>query len=663
MEELKLEKQIEQSFDVYMPTDKEKQVVEDALNLFRRTADARNQNFVYFDGLNLIDYIEDSVRRFNTNIDEREDIEPWQAAVNTGLTRNKVLAILGKIRAILPIAQFVGRGDEDVQKGLLLTNLYEYVEELDDYEEFMTHILLESIVKGTAIGFEDIEKVNRKYRNVEGIADEMKITERTETRTKLFGSIVPLEEFYPSSVKVRKIKDMPFCFWRNVVPYASFMDAWSGYSQSQYVQPKRSYSDEDEKPSYASNIDSSIPDGSVEVIRFYDKVNDQYVVLANGIWLNPIRMNGDAQEVSPLPWNHKELPFWEVKFDFFGDFFYGKSLPDRLKSLQDVLNVLTNMLLDQSFLTIFPPLLTNGSDSIEEDYLRPGRRISVDTQGLPLSQSYMALDMGTPGGWHQFILEYTRNILEEASVDKVSQGIAGGGDRTTAQEIRVAADGVSAMLQMFATMVNYGIKRKAYLKASNILQFGMNQEAPLLRQVMGEDSSQEAKDTLGIFMSDNAILTSGKRGKKVIEVYKDKASLPNRADMKARAEVAKSDANQEVEIVAITPEYIRNFLFDLKLVANPVSEHTQAVEKAMQLEKVQTYMTFFAGQIDVNELAAQTAEKMGDDPGKILSKDALGIAVQPEGGGAGMQGMNAANQLAGATGATQGPAEMAALTQ
>lgn len=380
-------------------------------------------------------------------------------------------------------------------------------------------------------------------------------------------------------------------------------------------------------------IDASAPDGSVEVIRFYDKLNDQFIIIANGIWLNPISVKdgeGTVDAISPLPWNHKELPFWEVKFDFFGDFFYGKSLPDRLKSMQDVLNVLTNMLLDQSFLTIFPPLLTNGFDSIEDDYIRPGRRTPVDTQGLPISSAFQVLDMKTPSGWHQYILDYTRQVMEESSLDKVSQGIAGQGDRTTAQEIRIAASGVASMLQMFARMVNTGIKRKALLKASNIIQFGFNTEAPILRQVMGEGSAEDAKKAFTVIKLDNAVLTSGKRGVKIIELYKDEDSLPAREEVKARAIVGKIDSNKEVEIVALPPSYLRNFQFDVKIALNPKNETSAEMQKALEIEKIKTYMTFFPNIVNTQELAAGLAEKFGDDPTRVLIPDVFNPAPAPE---------------------------------
>ena len=617
--------------NVFKPSDKEMTVVADVNDLFRRSADERNRRFQFFDGLNLIEYIEDSVQRFNTNIFEREGLEDWQASANDPFTRNKVLAVLGKIMTVLPIAEFTPRGTEDTRKAMILTNLYEYFEEEDDYEEFMTHYLLEAIVKGTAIGYEGVNRDVKKIKNIKGFGDDISITEKTEEKTCIYASIVPLEEFYPASPSIRKIKDMPYCFWRKVLPYTKFLSEYDTFEKAKVVEAKRTYSDDEYRPYYNDFIGEDVGEGSVEIIKFYDKINDQYVIIANGIWLNPIKLNSDTEEVSPIPFNHKDLPFFECKFDFFGDFFYGKSLPDRLKSLQDVLNVLTNMLLDQSFLTIFPPLLTNGFDSIEDDYLRPGRRTPIDTQGLPIGNAFMKLDLGTPAGWHQYILEYTRKIMEEASLDRVSQGQAGVGGRTTAQEIRMAAEGVTSILQLFSRMVNYSLKRKAMLKISNILQFTTDKNAPIIKKILGEDAGEQMK-AFNIIEVDNTRLTGGKRGMKVIEMYSDEENLPKKSQLKARALLTKADSNKETEIIAITPEYIRDVKYDVKLVPNIKSEVTKDVDKALHLEKIKVYMSFFPEQVDLNELAAQTAEKFGDDPGRILKQEVLNPQPQGEPG-------------------------------
>ena len=514
-----ISEELERQYKERTISDKEREVLEAVLFKFRISADGRNRHFENFDDDTLLDYIEDSVHRFTTNVDNRADIEDWQARVNTQFTRNKVVAVLGKMVQVLPIAELRGRGDEDMRKGQILSDLYEYSEDVDDYEKLLVKILLEAVTKGTAIAYEGHEKKVQKIRDITGSDDDITIKESKKRTNRLYGELVRLEDFYPSSVGVSSISEMPYCFWRNVLPYQQFLQDFASYVRAGEVSPYFTVSEDKEmRPDFLDYIGSSIGEGDVEIIRYYNKDVDEYIILANGVWLNPL-MNKETMIISPLPFNHKELPFWDIKYELFeGSFFYGKSLPDKLKSIQDVMNILTNMLLDQSFLTIFPPLLTNGFDSIEDDYLRPGRRTPVDTQGLSIKDSFQVLDMGVPGNWHQFILGYMHSLGEEASLDKVSQGVAGEGDRTTAREVGIAAEGVASMLGLFGRLVKTGIKRKASLRTPNIMQFWTDKDSPIIEQVFGEGGKGKISKAFNIFKIDNGVMTYGKRGMKIIEM-------------------------------------------------------------------------------------------------------------------------------------------------
>lgn len=637
----------EATLDTWEESAFERNAIQQNRSLFRISADERDQPFENFDGLTLLQYIEDSYRRYNTNVNIRDDIEDWQSAVHDKFTANKVDAILAKVVSVLPIAEVMPRGDEDQSKGLIMSNLYEYSEDIDDYEDFMISFLQEAIVKGTAIGYEGQELYTEKIRYVRGSGDKLRVINGSKTTNKLFAVVVKLEEFYPSSVGIGRIKDMPRCFWRRVMSYSTFQYEFSHvYKKAKLVRPHQTnYADGESRPYYQDYISRDVRDGQVEIIYRYDKEQDQFFLDANGIWLNPLYTSESesdygTEEIQPMPFNHKELPFFDIRYkQFSSDFFYGKSLPGELASMQDVLDVLTNMLLDQSFLTIFPPILTNGFDSIEDDYLRPGRRTPVDTGGLPINQAFMKLDLGTPGNWHQFILNYTRKIMEESSIDRVSQGQAGAGDRTTAQEIRVAAEGVSAMLGLFGKWVKNGAKRKAYLRTKNIAQFWMSADSPMVELINGEGGSKEAKEAFNTIKIESAVLSNGKRGSKIIEMYRDKKDLPTSAEQATRADVYELSNNRKIEYVALVPEAIQNLDFDIKLVPSTKSEASKDIEKALWLEKVRVYKTFFPNLVNDEELLAMTAEKMGDDPAKIIKPDIL-KPQEEQGGDMKDKGMN-----------------------
>lgn len=614
----------------FKPSLKEEELLSTVFQKFTTYSEVRNQSLNNFDGLNLIEYIEESYRRYTTNIDVREDIEDWQSIVHDQITRNKVNAVLSKVVAALPVAEIVPRGDEDVVKAQLVNEIYQYAEDVDDYEEFMVRFLLEGIVKGTAIGYEGHEKKSKKIRNiVSGTGDDIKIEESTKNTNRLYAEVVKLEDFYPETISVSRIKDMSRCFRRRVLTFNLFMDEFgSDYAKAQYVKPKNSFEmNQDSYPYYFDYMSATLEDGNVEVLYYYDTEADEYIITANGVWLNPLII-GEEEVVCPLPFNHKELPFFDIRFELFSsDFFYGKSLPDKLKTFQDVVNVFTNMLLDQSFLTVFQPILTNGFDSIEDDYLRPGRRTPIDTQGLPIQSAVMTLDMKTPGNWHQFILEYTKNVMEEASIDKVSQGTAGQGDRTTASEIRVAAEGVSSMLGLFGRWIKYGIKRKCLLKTKNALQFWTRKESAMIEGVLGLDSANIFNKAFSVVKMDGATLSNGKRGTKVIGLFDNREDMPTKQELSDTASVKKLSDNKDVEYIAVDSSYIRNIDFDIKLVVNQKSEQTRDMDKAIMMEKVRIYLSFFPEMVNKEELLAQLAEKLGDDPTKIISEDVLKTAL------------------------------------
>src|SRR3990167_1501648 len=179
----------------YIPSEKEKDLVEKIARLFRQSQNERDAALEYFDGRNLIKYIDDSVKRFITNIDERADIEDWQARIHAPFTRNKVLAILGKVVDALPMVEFIPRGDEDLLKAEILNTLFEYADDIDDVEEFFTYAVEEAIVKGTVVGYEGYEVKERDVREIKKFndGDELISVTSKHIQRKVVSKIVPLE--------------------------------------------------------------------------------------------------------------------------------------------------------------------------------------------------------------------------------------------------------------------------------------------------------------------------------------------------------------------------------------------------------------------------------------------------------------------------------------
>lgn len=629
------------SGEIHTPSQQEISVVTRTVELFRRTQLDRDRSLSYFDGMNILSYIEDSVERFNTNLYLREGMEDWQSGFNDGFTRNKVLSMAGKLAEQLPICSAVPRGEEDVLRAQIITDLYHYTEELDDYDNLMSMFILELIVKGTAIGYEDIEYEKRKVREAKGHGDSMTVTEKVVKTTKFFTEIVPLEEYYPASLGIMGTKKQPYSFRRQQMDFHTFMDKFGHYKKAKFVGPQRSGSVANTPvPYYLDFISSDVSEGNVELLRYYDSVNDEYIIIANGVWLNPL---GPTEEVQPMPWSHKQQPFFSAINEPFGIFFYGKSLPNKLSAMQDVLNVLQNMIIDQSLLTIFTPLITAGFDGFEDDVIKPGRHTSIDTGGLSLSSAIMPLQFPAPTGFHQYILEYTRRIMEESSFDQISSGQAGqGAERTTAYEVQRAAQGVAAILTMVARSLNGAIKQKALLRFKNIMQFGFDPNATIVPGVMADT---DIKKPFATFSFANTALSSGKRGARVLELYRSDEALPSPDVTKARSIVDSIEQKRNVEVTAISPDYIRNVEFDLKLGLDTKRETSSLAEQGLLLQQIQILAQVGGERVNLDEPLTRLAISMGLDPTKIIREE--NPQPSPEEGGvpgAGGQAMGAANQ-------------------
>lgn len=601
---------------------KERQIAGDAYNLFATWRDNRNQRFSLLGDMNLTEYIDESVYRYVTSVYERDDMEDWQSRANVPVTRNKINNISGRAIQSMPIGQVRINGTGKFFRKQLINNLYEFSEDASQYALLMSEAITEAMVKGTVVLFEGHSEDVHLDRTVTSNGEKVKKT----VKQKLYSQIVQLEDFYPSTVFVDSIDKMSGAAWREILPLAEFKVKYGNFEKASCI-PGYWGSYKDDFPSYRDDQSLVLGDGLVEVIHIFKKDTDEYIILANGFWINPI-VTGEGDEamyVSPNPFPHKRLPFFSFKFEpLSSGFFYGKSMPDKLRESQDQLNVMTNMVFDQSVMALFAPIITSSTDYIEDDFLRPGRRIAIDTQGKSIDQSIKTLEIRPPSGWYQYVLEYTKRSIDDASVDNLSQGsVAGTPDRMTAEAVRTAAAGIASSLSYFGLQIQEGIKQKMKLRVPNMLKIYFDPKNPIVKKITGEDV-EKINGAFNEFTIENTELSpdrTGKirRGKKIIEMYSSKSEMPTAPDLQARALVEETLSGEKVEIVAIPSDYLKEmFEFDVAVVADKRLESNKATEQAVVMYKAQTYMQLFPDLIDRYELAAEVMEQMGDDPSRLL---------------------------------------------
>ena len=114
-------------------------------------------------------------------------------------------------------------------------------------------------------------------------------------------------------------------------------------------------------------------------------------------------------------------------------------------------------------------------------------------------------------------------------------------------------------------------------------------------------------------------------------MFKTPQERPTKQRLRVEAAIASGKTGRKIEKIAILPGYLRDFEFDIHLIANPKRQESKALDRALLLEKARVYLEFMPELIDKEELAVQIAEAYGDKPEKILKRGILQPQTQEEG--------------------------------
>lgn len=606
-----LEKEVR--FTDYNPSNEEKEYLTGVYERFRIMQGNRDRNYHFFNDRSLIDVIDDAQKRFNGYIEKRQGPDDWGAKTIDPLTRNKVIFILATLASQRVQVNFYNEDGDDVVRSRILKAMHEhsYIDENESIQTF--YEMLSAIVKGTVVGYEGFKAPRRTMKIISGYDVETgKVTYTTKEvrlKSKVFSEIVPLEDFYPGDMSKRDLQDMNDVAWRTVKNHDLFMSEFSKYPNAKYViEGGRAKEDTYYKDFVQQNLD----DDSVEVIRYFNKLEDRFDIVANGVLLTEMG--------NPLVWNHKlkglGFPFWSTIYEPYDEeFFYGKPLPEKLKSNQDVLDALFRMILDQTFLSIHKPVLTSAVEDIEDDLIKPGRRIAVADVN-----EWKELDISSPNAAQFQMFAIVKQSLEDSSASDTLTGRSGGGDKTATQ-VATEREGAQTLLSMFKTFIEWGAEKKARLRVENQLQF--------------YPTPTDVKDGKLVYRTlrvDNVpLILTQSNGSIIIKFVKDKKEL---GDVNIPEEIrpmfeerygknfdgiSVRKLRENVEEVRMTPDFLDDFAYGVKIVADSSVKMTDAMKKAMELEFVDRVMKVMPDLVNREKVSRDLMDVFNKNPDEYLN--------------------------------------------
>lgn len=575
------------------------------LELFNKKRNERSQAISYLRNRNISQYVADSQMRFNSFAPKPDWKDDWQNNVFNPITHDKLIAILARLAANRMKFEFFPRFERHfaAQKlATIVSEIYEYVDMHDtNGQRDLFYEMLAAGRDGTVVGFEGFKRERRKHRDIveEKEDGEIIFTEKDVWEEAVDPQIVPLLDFYPGNMFESQMRKQKYCFWRTVMKYDEFKtSSFMQYPEAQKVGAAGGHVQTDAENGIFGVSEDIDPD-QVEVIRFFDVVNDEYCVAANRIMLTPY--------ISPLRRKDKKLGFWSAVFEPFDDkFFYGRSLPDKLMHMQDVDNVLWNAMLDQMMLSIYKPILTTGVNDLVEDYLYPGRMIEVTS-----TDQMKELEISAPDMVSFRMLNKIEDTISFSSIDPTTQGVSVG--VRTATEVERAQEGAREILSLFQQFMEWGQYDKATLRTGTIMQYYFE---PVSKEAEGEDWRMKFRN----FVIEDAKIGKN-RGTKIIRIVGDKSEMAPRNQFGFSQQLFAENMMipGESEIIEITANYLKKVDLDLKIVQNSSTKMSKALEMAM----IKSFGTLALQRPDLYDQPAigrMIAEAYKQDPNKVMAK-------------------------------------------
>lgn len=606
-----------------MPTPAELDGLNYAYEKFDRMVKMRSRNYNYFGGnRDLVAFVDDSDKRFNGYIPPRDDLQmDWQARVFLNFTQQQVVTYLAKtaLNRLKPkITATNTEGFFDLKKGHALEKTYDYIQNRQDGKMKFFWSSLEAVVKGTTISYIGYKKTKRKVKEIRKYDPLTGIIDASEREIIDYDDVwqetVPLNDFFVENIFQPNVQDQPSVVWRSIAHINEAQSEFRKYKNWSKVKAGTFPTAIERLPFFKDNIYSTLAPDQVEILRLFCKRDDRHLIIVNGVVLYD----------GPFPFKHKMYPFTKAIYEPFGSqFFYGNSLPNKIATQQDVLNTLWNMGLDQQFMAIFKPILTDDPDEVEDTVLVPGLIRKVGD----INKYRVMNELQGPDASFFNMLQMAQKFIQEGSGQIPGGGSASSasGAAVTARQAMMLEERSRELLGLNSWMFEHYEADTCLLTLKTALQF-MSQSSKVMFMAGNEAVNTWEQKFVKVMRVDDTELSDGSYGATVIRVAKSEKVLPTPGELDIEEEAAEMQG-QNLEIVAVTADYIRNVEFDVQVIPQSQFKQTQSMRQAQAIEAFQLF-----GQhplVNQEENLRNVMEALELDPDKLINKQQPQMMTPP----------------------------------
>lgn len=597
----------------YNPDKKVKDLTQAVLKDFNLGYEIMHKPYREFNDMSVIERQAKDQKTFNSFIDPKstDPDEAWKSNAFRPITRNKVISIAAHITGSLIFPHVEAQNDqqeEDKDAAQVMKDLMEWSAEQSNYERTFLYAVIAALVNPAVIIHTQFAET---YRTIKEIQESGKWTEKKvldEILSGFIDSLVPIDELFIADIYESDIQKQPFLIRRRAIDFSTAESLYCDNPNfKEYVRPGLQILYAEATDSFYEQYDETLQNRLVEEITYYNRSKDLQLVFLNGVLVT------DPDQ--PNPRKDKKYPFAKTGYETFdeGKFFYYKSLVNKLKPDQDVINTLYQMVIDGTFLQLMPPTVVYGNEFVSSSVVTPGTITHFKDPNSKLEK--VDVQNNLTAGFNA--LNKMEDSVSESSSDVLSQGQSNKGNQT-AFEVSRLEQNARIMLGLFGKMIGFLVKDFGELRMSDIIQF-------LTVGDVEELSSEATNLKFKSFILPGKSV-DGKTKTRKIDFDLDLPDEPTPQEEYDKMEFDLLDKeggmDGKMRIYKVNPTLFRRLKYKVKVTPDLVTPTSENVKKAMNLEAYDRAIAnpLIDQEAVTRELLLGSYEATKDDPDKFISK-------------------------------------------
>lgn len=570
----------------------------------------RELNHAQFNDMTYTEYYNSNEKAANSYI--RPKVDEDDTRIVTGTTEEKDKSILATVLNYNLEPNIVAFNQDNQvlrELGTTAEALIKKSREIEDYDLKRELIYKELFDQGTCFVSEEwIEKICiRKDIEELDFSEGVKISgakwqDRLEkvyaecSATLLKGLNVYLGNIYEFN-----LAKQPYLFTSEQIPYSQAKQIYGKWERFEYV-PKTftkmpTMSGDDNTFNLWYTV-ADVREGFVDVVKYQDQDNDEYMILLNGVMMLPIKF--------PLPWKYKKFSIAKGDVEPISQFFaYSKSYPAKTKVDQAVLDEFLKLIILKTRKSFTPAYANNTGQVLSKKILMPGKF----TEGINPAQLIPIGDSNGVSNSEFATYQFVKSMIDSKTVHPSFEGAEPSGNPTATEIIELKKQ---SMVKLGLAM--YGIisleKQLAWLRLQNIFDNWTKKQDEKVDTAKGSLRNVYKKVTVEGDID-------GRQGQKMIEFVDDYEDRTPESIYKEEEEMSKEYPVQKIYLKTDELLSIRKNFY---ITVNPTEKYSDQLDRVLFTQQVTEGYNLFGPQaFNTDYLKRQWALKNKHDPDKIFT--------------------------------------------